>query len=133
MTSREVLEHKHISPSITRVAILDYFKDKNHHPSADEIYRSLKDTLPTLSKTTVYNVLNLFTENELVKHVNIKGTDQLYELGKKPHSHLKCNKCGKIFDVPAIDVTYSNKNLDGFIVNDEEVTLTGICKACQKK
>lgn len=131
-TPKLLLEHK-ISPSITRVAIYNYFKKTDHHPSVDEIYKTLKLELPTLSKTTVYNVLNLFLEENLVKHVNIKGTDQLFELTKEKHSHFKCTSCGDIYDIPNIQTVYDTNSLNDFVINDEEVTLTGLCKACQNK
>ena len=40
-----------------RIAIMEYLMEHRTHPSADEIYTALSPSMPTLSKTTVYNTL----------------------------------------------------------------------------
>ena len=56
-----LLEHN-IKPSMQRIAIMNYLMEHKTHPSADEIYTELSPSMPTLSKTTVYNTLRLFSE-----------------------------------------------------------------------
>ena len=56
-----LLEHN-IKPSMQRIAIMEYLMDNPIHPSADDIYTALSPSMPTLSKTTVYNTLKLFSE-----------------------------------------------------------------------
>ena len=51
-----------IKPSMQRIAIMEYLMEHRTHPSADEIYTALSPSMPTLSKTTVYNTLKLFAE-----------------------------------------------------------------------
>lgn len=131
-TFKEILENRGISPSYSRMSIYAYFKQKNHHPSIDEIYKALKPGLPTLSKTTVYNTLNLFIEKGLTECVVTDSLEQRYELVNNKHSHFKCNKCGEIIDIPYIKPNYDMKELSGLIVSKDIVTLTGRCVTCQK-
>jgi len=56
-----LLEHN-IKPSMQRIAIMEYLMNHPIHPSADDIYTALSPSMPTLSKTTVYNTLRLFSE-----------------------------------------------------------------------
>ena len=42
-----------------RIAIMEYLMEHPIHPSADDIYTALSPSMPTLSKTTVYNTLKL--------------------------------------------------------------------------
>ena len=49
-----LLEHN-IKPSMQRIAIMEYLMNHPIHPSADDIYTALSPSMPTLSKTTVYN------------------------------------------------------------------------------
>ena len=56
-----LLEHN-IKPSMQRIAIMEYLMEHPIHPSADDIYTALSPSMPTLSKTTVYNTLKLFSE-----------------------------------------------------------------------
>ena len=127
---RDIMLDKGISPSVTRTKIFTYLDDDCHHPTVDEIYQALIDELPTLSKTTVYNTLRLFMEHELVKAVQTSSTESRYELYHEPHSHFRCTMCGKIYDIPHIKPMYQAQELSGFVVVDDEVTLSGHCPSC---
>ena len=58
-TSTIFLRELGISPSPQRVAIYDFLKKNPVHPTVDTIYRAVLDDLPTISRTTVYNTVNL--------------------------------------------------------------------------
>ena len=66
MTPSESLREKNIRPSIQRVSILNYLLEKKNHPTVDTIYEDLHPAIPTLSRTTVYNTLQMFKEYDLV-------------------------------------------------------------------
>ena len=59
----EYLKEKGIRPSAQRVAIMKYLLENMIHPTVDDIYNGVLPYMPTLSKTTVYNVLNHLEEN----------------------------------------------------------------------
>ena len=59
----ETLSNHNIKPSLQRIAVYSYLIEKKNHPTVDMIYSDLHPTMPTLSKTTVYNTLKLFIEN----------------------------------------------------------------------
>ena len=127
---KDIFEEKSISPSYTRTRIYSYLESNKIHPTVDQIYKELKEELPTLSKTTVYNVLNLFIEKGIVKLVNMSGSETRYEVYHEQHSHFTCDVCGEIYDIPKITTNYDISELNGFSVNDDEVNLTGICPKC---
>lgn len=131
-TIKEQLNLVQISPSYTRVKILEYLQEAKNHPTVDEIYTRLVDELPTLSKTTVYNVLNLFEEKQLVKSVIFDKAITRYELIEEQHAHFQCKDCGQIFDIPSPSITLP-KLQKGFTVFDEEVLLKGLCPDCSQK
>ncbi len=131
-TVKDVFMEKGISPSFTRTKIYQYLDEAKSHPTADEIYKALIDELPTLSKTTVYNVLKLFCEHSLVKSVNVDTNEMRYELNYDVHSHFRCVQCGTIYDIPHIQPTYDHRDLIGFQITSEEVNLSGICPKCQQ-
>lgn len=126
--SREQLLQHEISPSFTRVKILDYIQESKNHPTVEDIFSSLIDELPTLSKTTVYNVLNLFEEKNIVKSLLLDKTVTRYELVEEEHAHFKCNVCGSVFDIPK--PTIIMPTLQGFSIEEDEVTLKGTCSDC---
>ena len=68
------LQSYDIRPSVQRLAIMQYLLTHRTHPTIDEIYRELSSTIPTLSRTTVYNTLKLFVK---------KGASQLLTIDDK--------------------------------------------------
>jgi Fe2+ or Zn2+ uptake regulation protein len=130
-TIKQQLTQVQISPSFTRVKILEFLKSAKHHPTVDDIYQRLVDELPTLSKTTVYNVLNLFEEKQLVKPLIFDKAITRYELMEDQHAHFQCNDCGHVYDIPKPQVLLPQLQA-GFTVVEEDVVLRGLCPACSQ-
>ena len=57
------LQNHNIKPSVQRIAIMNYLIEHRTHPTVDEIYTALSPSIPTLSKTTVYNTCLLYTSD----------------------------------------------------------------------
>lgn len=126
------LKKEGLKASITRVKIYEYLLNHHIHPTMEDIYEGLKDELPTLSKTTIYNVLNLFIDKKLVKLLLIEENTVRYEINLKPHAHFKCTKCGEILDIeikkkPVIHIP------EGFEVTEEHIYYLGSCNKCKDK
>jgi len=122
-----------ISPSYQRIKIFEYLSNNKNHPTIDEIYNQLKNDIPTLSKTTVYNTLNLFLKKGLVGGLTIEDNEMRYDATTVRHAHLKCSKCGKIYDI-SIDCPFLNREtLNGHRIDDCHLYFKGVCKHCLKK
>ncbi len=121
-----------IHPSYQRLRIYEFLAKNNSHPTVDIIYSSLLKEIPTLSKTTVYNTLNLFHQKGIVYGLTIDENEVRYDANMKPHAHFKCVQCGHIFDIE-IDSTFI---ANGFVcqhkVNERHLYLKGICSNCMK-
>lgn len=126
----DILKDKKITPSYTRIKIYDYLSKDMIHPTVDEIFMDLIKLLPTLSKTTVYNTLKLFVENNLIKAVNLHDNKMRYELVRSDHGHFKCDTCSKIYDIPIEINIHLPKELDGTIISDSDHLLIGTCSNC---
>ena len=61
----EYLKENGIKPSIQRIKIFQYLLDHYTYPIVDDIFRNLSTEIPTLSKTTVYNTLNIFINSHI--------------------------------------------------------------------
>ncbi len=125
-----LLEEKGISPSFQRIKILEYLFLNRTHPSVEDIYKDLSSELLTLSKTTVYNTLKLFVEKNIVKAIGIEKDFVRYDIDISPHSHFKCIKCGKIYDLK-INEEKDNNIDEGFKKVYSEKYIYGICKNCK--
>ncbi|MFP4479229.1 MAG: Fur family transcriptional regulator [Candidatus Izemoplasmatales bacterium] len=131
MFDKSTFEKHDIKPSITRIKIYQYLLD-NKHPSVDEIYQGLKNELPTLSKTTVYNVLNIFIDKSIVSAISLDSKEMRYEVNQELHSHFHCLKCGEIYDFPYVDVNYKSFHKEGFESLQHNLVIRGICKKCKE-
>ena len=125
----KILRDKGISPSVQRVSILNYLRAHNTHPTVEEIYRDLSKEIPTLSKTTIYNTLILFSEAKIIQNFETDDNIMHYDGFTEQHAHFKCRNCGKIFDMPFPEMEKSN--LDGFNIDDIKLFYYGTCKECE--
>ena len=51
-----------IRPSLQRIEIMRYLQTHKTHPTIDDIYVELKKRIPSVSRTTIYNTLRMFSE-----------------------------------------------------------------------
>jgi Fe2+ or Zn2+ uptake regulation protein len=136
MSSNEIkkyLSDNNIKPSLPRVKIFEYLIQYKSHPTVDEIYIALVDELVTLSKTTVYNTLNLFLKNNIINQILIEENETRYDADMEIHGHFKCNKCGKVYD---FDYDLSKIEFDAlneFTFTEYHTYIKGICKNCNVK
>lgn len=124
-----------IKPSVQRIAIMDYLLKHKTHPSAEEIYSSLYTVIPTLSKTTVYNTLKLFTEQGAAQMLTIDDKNVCFDGDISLHAHFLCKNCGKVYDLFAENPPKEVKGLemDGHSVTEIHHYYKGICKNCLDK
>lgn len=134
MKSYDRLLEYNIKPSMQRIAILEYLMEHRTHPSADEIYTELSPSMPTLSKTTVYNTLKLFSEQGAALMLTIDERNANFDADTSQHAHFLCRQCGKIYDLPfSKEVnTVEGLQMDGHEVREMHYYYKGVCKECLK-
>lgn len=81
-----------------RMAICDTLLNSRDHPTAEQVYLSLKKRYPSISMATVYQVLHLLTEMGMVQELGFSGWNSRYDPNVKPHVNVVCRACGKIVD-----------------------------------
>lgn len=131
---RNILKEKGISPSVHRIKILEYLAEAERHPTVEEAYQDLLKSVPTISKTTVYNVLKLFVEKGIAREIPIDERGVRYEYAREPHMHFKCKVCGKIYDIKGSEYMINTSKLEqeGYKVESINILIEGICKDCAK-
>lgn len=134
MESYDRLLTYNIKPSVQRIAIMDYLMEHRTHPSADEIYTALSPSIPTLSKTTVYNTLKLFSEQGAALMLTINDRNANFDGDTSVHGHFLCKKCGEIYDLEckAKMKEVENFQMDGHQVTEMHDYYKGICRNCLK-
>ena len=131
-SAKEYLVAKGINPSFQRLKIYEYLAKTVTHPTADMIFTELAKEIPTLSKTTIYNTLNLFQNNGIVSGLAIDANETRYDPDPRVHAHFKCFECGSIIDIP-VEPSYTDMVMaEEHEVKERHIYLKGTCKNCLK-
>lgn len=130
MKTIEKLRSHDVKPTIVRMKVYDYLVTNRNHPTADTVYKSLLTEIPTLSKTSIYNTMDLFLEKHLVQAVTIEENETRFDADISDHGHFKCKNCSKVFDFN-IDLTNLNHSLpENFTIDERHVYYKGLCREC---
>lgn len=130
-TIKHLSEHG-IKPSAQRIAVMDYLMRHHTHPTADEIYCALHPSLPTLSRTTVYNTLRLLAQRGAALQLTIDEHNVCYDADTSAHAHFLCTRCGKVYDIPLVsDKLIAMATLPkGFNAAQTDLYFRGLCDKC---
>ena len=114
---------------------MEYLMAHRTHPTVDEIYVALSPSIPTLSKTTVYNTLRLLSENGAIQTLTIDGRNTCYDAVTTPHAHFFCKCCGRIYDLTPTesDSHPGEMERDGHQIQEIHHYYKGICKHCMQE
>ncbi len=118
-----------------RCAIYEELLKSKSHPTADEMFQTVKKEFPNISYDTVNRTLLTFAEIGLVDIVSTKGGPRRFDPVMDNHHHFYCVNCGKIIDFHSEQ--YKNLGVPKHIQNDftvftKRVVLNGLCKQCCK-
>jgi len=119
-----------------RAAIIKVLIGAGSPLSAGNIYARLEKLQPKLKLSTVYRNLNFFVEENIVRQLNFKNIDNLYELlDGNHHQHLICIKCGKIMAIKCPLKEYEKKLSEetNYKIIEHNMEMYGICPECRKK
>lgn len=132
---KKLIDNKGVKPTYHRIKILEYLLSHENHPTADTIFEDIIKEIPTVSKTTVYNTLNLFVKSNLVRSLTVTGTETRYDADMEGHHHFLCKQCGKIYNLqPDHEFNcFKGKTIDGNEIHEFHSYFKGICKDCLMK
>lgn len=138
MTNNHDLKKAGLKVTIPRLKILQILeKSKEHHLSAEDIYRSLLDSGEDIGIATVYRVLTQFEEAGLVVRHHFEGDLSVFELDHgEHHDHLVCVKCGRVEEFVDDVIEKRQEEISrqaGYSITDHSLNIYGICGKCQKK
>ena len=94
-----LLEAHGILPTPQRVEVAEILLEKPQHLSADQIIDTLKGRDSGVSKATVYNTLNLFSERGLVRELAVDPERKFYDSTTTPHHHFYNVDTGELVDI----------------------------------
>lgn len=131
----EILKSKGVKATSNRILVLDALKAQNSPVSLIE----LEDYLQTVDKSSIFRVLSLFLEKEVVHGIDDGSGSLKYELCHSDHHcsisdmhvHFHCERCRQTFclknvAVPEVAVP------ENFEVRSVNYVIKGICSDCRK-
>jgi len=85
-----------------RRAVYQALSTGTGHPTADELYRMVKDQDADMSLATVYNTLDVLCSAGLAYKIAGCGDNgsTRYDAGGDDHLHLRCKQTGCVTDAP---------------------------------
>lgn len=96
----QLLVGRGVLPTAQRVDVALLILARPQHLSADQIIAGLRHNGSRVSKATVYNTLNLFHEQGLLRTVDVDPTRQFYDSSTGPHHHFYNVDTGELTDIP---------------------------------
>ncbi len=124
-----ILRNHNLKATTQRVAILNFIY-KNGHSSIDEIYKELIKDYPSISLNTIYLNVDLLTKNSILTQISIDKSRDKYEITKKEHIHLICEKCHSVIDKEIPSQLLNSLNFDTFFEKKRVINIYGICQKC---
>lgn len=121
--------------TIQRSLVFEAVNKLQCHATADEIYKTIVKEHPNVSRATVYRNLNLLSEMGDIHKIEIPGGSDRFDHLCHDHCHVKCEKCGRLFDVDMEYITGLEKNIKndrGFAFTGYDILFRGICPDCQE-
>jgi len=131
---REALEADGHRFTAQRAAVYDVLNGSLSHPTADEIFTSVRERLPDISLATVYKALEAFVSCGLARKLTLGDGPARYDGRTDEHEHVRCLSCGRVSDVDDVSlaswVDSVARKTDFRIVN-YRLELLGHCSICR--
>ena len=115
-----------------RKLVLDVVRGRCDHPTAEQIYQSVVQEDPNVSRGTVYRNLAVLVQEGLVLQIDAPDANH-YDLRCDPHHHLICTRCAQVIDVDvpydaALDESVGAES--GYAISGHQMLFYGVCPSC---
>ncbi|MDD5263633.1 MAG: transcriptional repressor [Candidatus Bipolaricaulis sp.] len=121
-----------VTPTMQRLAILEFLEGTKAHPTADEVYTAVHKTYPTIARATVYNTLEALTKAGAILQLTMDQGAARYDADTGPHVHFRCRVCERVYDVDARQRCLG-KEVAGHQVEAIRTYAFGVCASCRKE
>jgi Fur family iron response transcriptional regulator len=105
--ARQILEQRGIRPTSQRMQVAEILLTTPRHLTAEQILATLRQSAGHVSKATVYNTLNLFVAQGLVREIHADPERCVYDSTMLPHHHFQNVDTGEMFDIRPEDLSFA--------------------------
>jgi len=117
-------------------AVYEALLEDPSHPSAEDIFLRVRQTLPHISLGTVYRNLQRLVEEGKIRILLSGGRVVRYDPMIAEHDHFMCWQCGRVIDL----VLESDRQVNlaplleqGFTIATKSLSLHGLCQQCNNQ
>jgi Fe2+ or Zn2+ uptake regulation protein len=131
---REALEANGQRFTEQRAAVYRYLVSTDLHPTADDVFTSVRTDIPDISLATVYKSLETLVGCGLALKLTYGDGSARYDGRTDPHHHARCLVCGAVTDVPGrleSAVLQRLGPVPQFAVEGYRLELVGRCATCR--
>jgi Fe2+ or Zn2+ uptake regulation protein len=106
---------------------------RGQHPTAEMVYDQVSQIIPSISRATVYRILNQYAEQGALLQLHVPASSDRYDDKIVPHSHMLCNTCKRVMDLDAPKfekIPLPQRDASGCQITGVELMFMGICPVC---
>jgi Fur family transcriptional regulator, peroxide stress response regulator len=125
-------EHKR-RKSRQREMIYETIMSGASHPTAQDVYETLKTDNPSLSLGNVYRNIAILLEEGRIRGNDFGGGTVRYDAGAEAHYHFICERCGDVVDfaMPVLaDLTEAARRFTTHRIHGHTLRFHGHCASC---
>lgn len=119
-----------------RRVVLEVIRDRDWHPTANEVFAAARARLESISYATVYNSLHYLSEAGFVREITFGNGASRYDRITSRHDHALCELCGRLVDFDLTETPELMRKAARrvhFKPASIHLTLFGLCPECQQQ
>lgn len=117
-----------------RLIILQVLRHSGQHLTPAEVYAIARQSLPSLTETTVYRTLEFLSENSMALAAHVGSGKLIYQFSEHDHHHVICQKCGGEMEVGHAELADLYTKIEantGYRLTTSHLTFFGLCPNCR--
>lgn len=119
-----------------RRRILERLRETTAHPTAAELYETVRRDLPRISLATVYRNLKMLVGHGQALQLDSGLGPSRFDGDTRLHSHATCVQCARVSDVDVGPVTGIRPRVrkgHDFNILGHRLEFFGVCGECRRK
>ncbi len=129
------LREEGVRITTVRRLVLTALVEGRPHPTAEELFTTVRVLAPDVHPSTVYRNLEELERTGLVVHTHLGHGAATYHLAHEAHGHLVCERCETTLEFPedllAVMTEGIKKRLN-FQLHPYHFAVLGVCATCRQ-
>lgn len=85
-----------------REAVYEVLAGTTSHPTADDVFTTVREGVPDISLATVYKALEAFVSCGMARKLTLGTGPARYDSRTDEHEHIRCLGCGRVQDIEGL-------------------------------